>query len=150
MKNRQTTLLVLQLKRLVAFFYDVMVLAGLLIVAGFLYLGIQTLLQGSDVVEPGSLLFQLYLALIIFGYVYISWRRAGQTIGMKAWRLRAIGTDGQPLTFGQILIRFLVGLLSFGLAGAGYWWSFFDASGRSVPEILSGTETQLVTKISNP
>lgn len=148
MKNRRTTLLVLQLKRLAAFFYDVLVLAGLLIVAGFLYLSIQAVLQGADVVEPGNLLFQLYLLFIIFGYVYISWRRAGQTIGMKAWRLKAISTDGQQLTFGQILIRFLAGILSCGLVGAGYWWSFFDASGRSVPEILSGTETQLVTKIS--
>ncbi|WLD57323.1 RDD family protein [Salinispirillum sp. LH 10-3-1] len=144
------TTLVLQLRRLAAFFYDLMVMLGLIIVAGFLYLGAQMLILGTDVVEPGNLLFRLYLCLIIFGYVYISWRRAGQTIGMKAWRLRAVSTDGSQLTFRQILSRFLVGILTFGFFGLGYLWSFLDSSGRTLPEILSNTQTQSVTKISNP
>lgn len=144
----KTTFLML-LRRLAAFFYDLLVIIGLIIVAGFLYLGIQMLALGSDVVEPGNPLFRLYLCLIIFGYVYISWRRAGQTIGMKAWRLRAVSSDGQQLTFRQSVSRFLAGILSFGLFGTGYLWAFFDHTGRTLPEILSGTHTQTVTKISN-
>lgn len=144
------TQLTLHLKRLAALFYDLMVLLGLLIVSGFIYLGALHLWSGSDVVEPGNWLFRAYLCLIIFGYVYISWRRGGQTIGMKAWRLRAVSCNGQRLTASQILFRFIIGIFSFAFLGLGYWWSLWDAEGRTLAERWSDSRTDIVAKINNP
>ena len=40
-------------------------------------------------IAPGTLWYQAYLLAVAFAYYGISWRLGGQTIGMKAWRLRA-------------------------------------------------------------
>ena len=61
--------------------------------------------------------------VIVFGYFWTSealW--SGQTIGKKAFRLRAVGDRGEPLTFMQAGIRNIVrSSTSFRMATAWGW-----------------------------
>ncbi|MFC3853694.1 RDD family protein [Salinispirillum marinum] len=136
----------LQWRRLAAFFYDVLVVVGLLIILSFPYLGIYHWLTGADAVATSTISFQVYLLFIVFGYVYLSWQRAGQTIGMKAWRIKAINQDGNRLNARQILLRFTVGLVSVLLCGLGYFWAFVDPQRRTLPERVSNSTTVFIPK----
>ena len=44
-------------------------------------------------------------------YATASWRRGGQTLGMRPWRLKVQSIDGTPLRRGQLWLRFAVGTL---------------------------------------
>lgn len=59
-------------------------------------------------------------------YATASWRRGGQTLGMRPWRLKVQSIDGTPLRRGQLWLRFAVGTLSLLLGGLGFWWAWVD------------------------
>lgn len=134
------------LRRLAAFCYDILVMTGLLMIATFPYLWLLQWTAGTDEVSAGDPAYRFYLAALVFGYVWISWRRGGQTIGMKAWRLRAETLDGQPLSSSQIGLRFLAAVPSLLLFGIGYLWSFLRADRRSLPEVFSDSRTRYLPK----
>jgi hypothetical protein len=50
-------------------------------------------------VEPGDPAFQAYLLAVAAIFFCGFWRR-GETLGMRAWRLRVVGTDGEVLVEG--------------------------------------------------
>ncbi|WP_205409886.1 RDD family protein, partial [Escherichia coli] len=60
--------------------------------------------------------------VITGGYATASWRRGGQTLGMRPWRLKLQSSDGTPLRRGQLWLRFAIGTLSLLLGGLGFWW----------------------------
>lgn len=72
-------------------------------------------------------------------YATISWRRGGQTLGMRAWRLRVVGHAGAIPTQGVLWKRFAVGTLSFLAAGAGFWWAWLDRDGLTWHDRVAGT-----------
>ena len=77
------------------------------------------------------------LLVVTAGYFVISWARGGQTIGMRAWRLRVVGEDGAALTWPRALLRFVVACVSLGAVGIGFLWCLFDARKRSWHDIAS-------------
>jgi uncharacterized RDD family membrane protein YckC len=72
------------------------------------------------------LLFRLYLVVISFGFFAWFWLHGGQTLGMRAWRIRLQRIGGDPITPWQTLLRFLVAILSWLLFGLGFLWSLID------------------------
>jgi len=86
-----------------------------------------------DLAHP-SLAWQLGLRLALFvvtaAYFVISWARGGQTIGMRAWRLRIVDTDGKALGWMRAALRFVVACVSLLALGIGYFWCLFDARKR--------------------
>lgn len=64
--------------------------------------------------------------LLTGGYALLSWRRGGQTLGMRPWRLRVVGIDGGPASTPALARRYLVGTLSLLLGGLGFWWAWVD------------------------
>lgn len=60
------------------------------------------------------------LAIVLFYWFFF--RRAGQTVGMRAWRLRIVSRDGERLSHRQIFIRIAVAPFALGFAGVGYLW----------------------------
>lgn len=69
------------------------------------------------------LVFQLYLACVLFAYFAAFWRRSGQTLAMKTWRIRLVGPDGGRVTLKLALQRFLLMGLMPAAGLAGYWWT---------------------------
>jgi uncharacterized RDD family membrane protein YckC len=97
-------------RRFAAGFYDGLLLLALAMIAGilvFLAAGgmsrpIGTLQAPSLVERLANLLLVVTFVTLYFGY---GWRKAGQTLGMKAWKIRAEYPDGTLLHWGGVLRR---------------------------------------------
>jgi uncharacterized RDD family membrane protein YckC len=73
---------------------------------------------------------QILLWLVCWGvtglYATLSWRRGGQTLGMRPWRTRVVTiTGGQP-GWRALWLRFAVATLSLLAGGLGFWWAWWD------------------------
>jgi len=112
------------LKRLGAYVYDVMVLIAILMLATVTALifviiahkmGLVDLSAYRDTADylSKSGIFIAYLAFVIALFFSYFWTKSGQTIGMKAWRLRVQNSDGSNISATQSLIR--LGTSAFGL-----------------------------------
>jgi uncharacterized RDD family membrane protein YckC len=77
------------------------------------------------------------LLAITAAYLVISWARGGQTIGMRAWRLRIVDADGGVLPWPRALLRFVVACVSLGALGLGFVWCLFDARKRGWHDIAA-------------
>ena len=120
--------------RCAAFSYDLLLLVGL--VASFTLLAV--LLHG-DAIAPGSLWFQFALLAIVTVFFCGFWAHGGQTLGMRAWRIRVVGQDGAPLSWPRAVLRFLAGVLALLPLGLGLWWGIFDAQRRGWHDRLTNT-----------
>jgi uncharacterized RDD family membrane protein YckC len=61
-------------------------------------------------------LFQAYLFLVLGLYFVWCWRRGGQTLPMKAWKLRLLRHDGAPLNTSRAVLRYVLAALGLGTA----------------------------------
>lgn len=132
------------LRRLAAIFYDSLLVAASLFVASI----VPFVLNGNaPISDPWpKALFQLYLLLVIFIYFAWHWHRGGQTLGMRAWRLRLLRLDGEPATWGDCIKRFLAAFLALAPVGLGLVWSLFDAERLALHDRLSRTRLVLTIK----
>lgn len=123
-------------RRLLALAYDLLPVAGL----WFLVAAVFVALHG-DAVTGGLLGLVEFAALwLVTGtYAVASWRRGGQTLGMRPWRLRVVGRDGAPPPVRALVVRYLVGNASLLVAGAGFWWAWLDRDGLAWHDRASGT-----------
>lgn len=120
------------LRRLLAFFYDSLLLFAILMGTTALAMA----LRGGDL-NPQALPFQTLL-LAVVGLFYVGfWTHGGQTLGMKAWRLRVETRDGRPLGRRQALLRFLAAVVSTAFLGLGFAWALVDRRRRTWHDIWS-------------
>lgn len=123
------------LRRMLSIAYDSILSFSLLIVAVILLLPFS---HGKPI-APGNHLVQLYLFYILYLFFAWFWIHGGQTLGMKAWRIRVICIDGKPLGWRRATLRFFFAILSWALLGGGFIWSLFDKDKRTLHDILSHT-----------
>jgi uncharacterized RDD family membrane protein YckC len=86
--------------------------------------------------------FYLYRAgelAVIGGYYILNWVRSGQTLGMRAWRLRAVSDTGKPLRARSAALRFACGVLAWPPAALGVLWLYLDPEGLAIHDRLSKT-----------
>lgn len=100
-------------RRLAAIVYDSLLLSGVLFVATGLALALAVLVLGSEAVRThnpltGNPFLSTYLFLVCFFFYGGFWTHGGQTLGMRAWRLRVQQRNGHDITWWQALLRFLV------------------------------------------
>jgi uncharacterized RDD family membrane protein YckC len=121
--------------RLLALTYDSLPMIPLAMLTSFVFLW----LHGGRTVEnsPALALLQLLTIWGLVGlYFVLSWRRGGQTMGMRPWRLRVLASDGKPATSSALWLRYLVATLTPGLC---LLWCLFDSERRGVHDLASGT-----------
>lgn len=129
------------LLRLLAMLYDLMVLIALWMGTAAIALAVT---RGAlDATHP---VYRLTLLAVAAGYLVISWRFSGQTIGMRAWRLRLIGRDGGLPTWSSAGLRFAVGCVSLLAVGLGFVWCLIDARQRAWHDIAAGTQLVRIAK----
>ena len=128
-------------RRIGALLYDLLIVVALLIVAT----GPVMVSTGGEAVQPGTLWYQLYLALVVAAYFAGFWWRRGQTIGMAAWRLHLRSADGRPVTLRQSVVRSAAAVVSWGLAGIGVLWMLVDRERRTWHDMASGTRVVVVS-----
>ncbi len=109
------------LSRLLAMFYDSLLLFSVLLIATAL-----ALMFTRGTLNYHNPFFRTGLFLTCFSFYSWFWLHGGQTLGMRAWRLRVQRTDGQPITIWQALLRFLVAIPALACAGLGFFWMLVD------------------------
>ncbi|GAB2945384.1 RDD family protein [Aquaspirillum soli] len=105
-------------RRLGSLLYEVLLLSALILFAGvafqplFAWLGQETWLEW---------VFRLYLLAVLYGYFTWCWRRGGQTLAMKTWRLRLQRQDGYPIDIKTAGLRFAIAaILLIGIPAISY------------------------------
>jgi uncharacterized RDD family membrane protein YckC len=95
-----------------------------------------------DVAHPSlgwRLALRAALVVVTAAYFVISWSRGGQTIGMRAWRLRVVDADGSALPWPRAVLRFVVACLSLLALGVGFLWCLFDRRQRGWHDLAART-----------
>jgi uncharacterized RDD family membrane protein YckC len=95
--------------------------------------------QNISPFSPLQIALWLLCWLLTGAYAVISWHKGGRTLGMRPWRLRVIAADGFPASLRALMKRYGVGTLSLLLAGAGFWWAWFDRECLTWHDRASGT-----------
>lgn len=120
--------------------YDLLPLLGLWIVAAGLW--VLVFHRNYDPRHPDLLmrgLLDAWLLIVTAAYFAVSWTRVGQTIGMRAWKLKLVRGDGSLLDWRTALLRFVLASLSLALLGCGFWYAWFDAGRRTWHDRVCGT-----------
>lgn len=123
------------LRRLIALFYDLFLLAGVLFAAAALLLW----LRAGAGLDPQSLAFRAYLLSVGFFFVGWFWVHGGQTPGMRAWKIRVIDANGGRLGWACSALRFVAALCSLGLFGLGFLSALFRRDKRCWHDLLTRT-----------
>lgn len=121
--------------RLTALTYDCLPMIPLLMITSAVFLW----LNGGRTVERQPALAGLeflVLWLLVGAYFVVSWRRGGQTIGMRPWRLKVVAADGRAASVRSLCLRYAVAWMT---PVIGLLWSLVDADHRALYDIASGT-----------
>jgi uncharacterized RDD family membrane protein YckC len=110
-------------RRFGALFYDSFVLLGILFIAA---LPLPWFDQIADEGLLGLWIKRVYLLSVCFGYFGGFWVHGGQTLGMKAWRIKVVRLDGCRLGWIDALKRFFGLCLSTLTLGLGLFWMLAD------------------------
>jgi len=135
------------LRVLAAIFYDAWLIAAIWLLGATLDMFARQALTGSAS-EGSHLLLQAYFLLsplLFFGWF---WTHGGQTLGMRAWRMRVVDAQGEPINARQAVQRYVLALLSWGMLGLGFVWILFDRDGCSWHDRLSRTYLVMTEKRS--
>jgi uncharacterized RDD family membrane protein YckC len=127
-------------RRFAALLYDGVLLAGLLVV----FTSGAVLLNHRRAIEPATAGAWVYLyragsIAVIAGYYLLNWTRGGQTLGMRAWHLRAVSDTGMPLAWRAAALRFVFGVLAWAPAALGVLWLYIDPEHLALHDRLSKT-----------
>ena len=126
------------LRRLGAFAYDFVLLLAVLLLAIALLMPVS-----KGAIQPGNPLLQIYLFLVSFVFYGWFWTHGGQTLGMRAWKIRLELETGENLNWPQALLRFILALLTFGI---GLLWCLWDHKYRALYDVLARTQIVRVDK----
>ncbi|WP_159098498.1 RDD family protein [Thiorhodospira sibirica] len=96
------------IKRLLVVIYDAFLLAGTLVFVSFALVVVG--------MRPESPLFVLNLPILVgvsfFLYGWV-WTHGGQSLGMRAWRVKLIADDGRAVGWNLALLRFIYAFLQW-------------------------------------
>ena len=115
--------------------YDGIILLGLLMLASAIALPVGDLEKTAF----RDFWFTLWLFVVCFAYLGACWRYAGMTVGMRAWRVKLVSTNGQPISWSSCLLRFIVGIISSATLGLGILWALFDRQKRGWHDVAANT-----------
>ena len=152
------------LRRLAALVYDLLLVIAVAFAVTFAMLPLtrgEAILISTE--GPVGHLYHAVLLLAVIAYFGWCWTQSGQTLGMKAWRIRLEGLDGRRLNWTVALARFALGAALAWMAALGSWylarpggvvgsagagamiaplvanfaWIPFEAAGRSLLDLAS-------------
>ncbi|WP_026375976.1 RDD family protein [Aestuariibacter salexigens] len=116
-------------RRLAAMIYDALVATAVGMCAALVITSVMVALIENDVLDKlghehasqaiqASLLYtgivQLWVGIWIVGFFLWFWKHGGQTLGMRAWRLRLFSSNDKPVTYSRLLLRMLASLGGIG------------------------------------
>ncbi|MEW6990178.1 RDD family protein [Colwelliaceae bacterium 6441] len=154
------------IRRFASWVYDVLLSIAIFMIAA--YLGIGILIGLDSLIDFNSLSNYAFiridadinwkeshviyqLAFLTWSIAWVSyffiffWAKSGQTLGMKAWRLRLQNQDGSLITKATGLKRLIPTLL-----GLGNFWLLFDRKNKlSLQDKITHTEVVILSLEAN-
>ena len=127
--------------RLFAFAADLVVIAGILALGGWIAVLADNLLEQLNI-EARVGLGTIYVVLIPFivaFYFVMFWSLTGRTIGKWLLGLRVVSTDGHTPTIGRSLLRVVGYVISAIVFWAGYLWVLVDKNRRAWHDHMAST-----------
>ncbi len=127
-------------RRVAALIYDSFLLAAVLMIftAGALFFT-----HGAAIVPAtaGAWVhaYRAGLLVVVGGYYVLNWLRSGQTLGMRAWRIRAVASSGKAVKWQAAVLRACFGLLAWAPAALGVLWLYLDPAHLALHDRLSNT-----------
>jgi len=122
--------------RLLALVYDLVISIAFLFAVSALSLAVKPDHRPVEPGTPDALVVFIALWAAIGAYAVVSWRRGGQTIGMRPWRLQVVTAEGDRPPWRALLIRYM--MISFSL-GAALLWCLVDGQRRGLHDLAAGT-----------
>ncbi|OYY74110.1 MAG: hypothetical protein B7Y40_06340 [Gammaproteobacteria bacterium 28-57-27] len=125
-------------RRLGALVYDWLLIIALWFVQTALLLP----LTGGEALPQDGIVHWLYVAILYLtalGFFVFFWHKKGQTLGMRAWRIRLLDEQGATPALRNLLLRALWAVPSWGLGGVGVLWMYFDPQRRAWQDRFSQT-----------
>lgn len=129
------------LRRLASMLYDTLLVIALLMVAATL-----VVVPAGSEIEAGTLWFQAYLLVVWWAYFAVCWRMGGQTVGMRAWRVKLITERNERINWANSALRFLVAGISGVAVGLGFLWSVFEPQHRTWHDLATATHLVVIPK----
>jgi uncharacterized RDD family membrane protein YckC len=127
--------------RLLAYVTDVVVLAGIVALGGWIAVLIDTVFEQMGL-DLNIDIATIYVFLIpwIFGlYFVVFWSLTGRTIGKWFMGLKVISADGNPPTIGRSVIRFIGYGVSAIVFWLGYLWVLIDSDRQAWHDHMAKT-----------
>ena len=114
--------------------YEAVLLFAIAFFAGFAF---HFASRGAPLEGPLRLAHQGLLCAVFAAYFLWCWLRGGQTLAMKAWRMRLV-----QVTPRRALLRFALALLLVP-TGISLLWALFDRDRQFLHDRLAGTRLEL-------
>jgi uncharacterized RDD family membrane protein YckC len=96
-------------------------------------------LNKGEAFAPGSFYYDLALILASLFFFTWFWTHGGQTLGMRAWKIRIEKVNGQACDARTALTHMMVGSLLGSVFGIGWLYAFFNPNRRALQDVLCGT-----------
>lgn len=129
------------MRRLMASLYDWLLVLAIMMVASIPIVAVT-----DDAVSPGSLWYQMGLFTLAAIFFILFWIKGGQTLGMRAWRLRLTDEQNRDVTPARAGLRFVCAMVSLLALGLGFLWVILSRDGLSWHDRWSGTRLHLLAK----
>jgi uncharacterized RDD family membrane protein YckC len=127
-------------RRFVAYLIDGIVLwiiqLILLFCTGFV---IAAASETNEDISTGFSLINCLVLLIWVGYFVGFWATTGQTPGKMVMGIKVISIDGQPLSWGKAILRYIGYIISSLILSLGFIWVAFDAKRQGWHDKIAGT-----------
>lgn len=139
-------------KRLAAMVYDSLLLAAITMAYFAIAVSIHIAFNGAPEadkrIEWGHWNWLVFFGwLITMGSFYVfCWRKSGQTLGMKAWRMRLVDEQLNPPSLKQCILRAIIAPFSLLCFGVGYIYVWFNKNQQTLHDKITKTQVVMLAK----
>ncbi len=141
------------MRRFAAIVYDTLLLAAVSILYGAIVTGINITVNGLPATGErvtwgayGIIVFVGWILTLCFFFCYF-WKKSGQTLGMKTWRMKMYNASNLHLpSYTQCVIRCCCAPFSLLLFGFGYWVMYLNEERQTLHDKLSKTRILMQEK----
>ncbi|MBT5223201.1 MAG: RDD family protein [Gammaproteobacteria bacterium] len=124
-----------------AIFYDFILVIAIFFVATAILLPFN---QGEAI--HSSFLFPLYLLTVSFLFYGWFWTHGGQTLGLRAWKIRLVNHEQNDISWKQAFIRYLTACASWLAFGLGIVWRLWQKDSKTWQDLSSRSDIVLLDK----
>lgn len=133
-------------RRLAALGYDLLLFGAVLWFLTFVLVAA----RGGRAIPAGTPWYTASLVLAAYLFFGWFWTHGGQTLGMRAWRLKVVRRDGASLSWIDAAWRFIAATLGVAALGAGFWSCYFDRERRCWHDRIARTHVRYEPPATGP